>query len=74
MITLCTSIHDDVFSIFETNIRWIAGYLSAYELSGQNYPILVQKSQELTNKMAYAFVGVRHRIQFRYLIIIFLIF
>lgn len=50
--------HSTYHSVFETTIRYVAGFLSAYELSGQQYPILVEKAKEVADKMAYAWVGV----------------
>ncbi|KAE9383422.1 seven-hairpin glycosidase [Gymnopus androsaceus JB14] len=40
--------------LFETTIRYVGGMLSAYELTGKKYPILVQQSQTLVDKMAFA--------------------
>lgn len=48
---------DDV-SVFETTIRYLGGYLSAYELSGAKYPVLLEKAKEVADKMAYAWTGV----------------
>jgi mannosyl-oligosaccharide alpha-1,2-mannosidase len=45
-------------SLFETTIRYVGGFLSAYELSGEKYPVLVEKAQDLADQMAYAWVGV----------------
>ncbi|KAG2363458.1 glycoside hydrolase family 47 protein [Suillus spraguei] len=47
----------DTVSLFETTIRYVGGFLSAYELSGEKYPILVEKAQDLADQMAYAWVG-----------------
>lgn len=44
--------------MFETTIRYLGGILSAYELSGEKYPILVQKAKELGDKLAFAWIGV----------------
>ncbi|KDQ31758.1 glycoside hydrolase family 47 protein [Pleurotus ostreatus PC15] len=44
-------------SLFETTIRYLGGLLSAYELSGQKFPILLQKAKEVADKMAFAWVG-----------------
>ncbi|KAG1761136.1 glycoside hydrolase [Suillus occidentalis] len=44
----------DTVSLFETTIRYIGGFLSAYELSGEKYPVLVEKAQDLADLMAYA--------------------
>ncbi|KAG6811841.1 hypothetical protein H0H92_005572 [Tricholoma furcatifolium] len=45
------------YSVFETTIRYLAGMLSAYELSNYTHPALLQKATQLTDKMAYAWVG-----------------
>lgn len=47
-------------SVFESSIRYIGGLLSAYELSGFAYPVLVEKSKQLADKLVYAWVGVKH--------------
>ncbi|KAG2134864.1 glycoside hydrolase family 47 protein [Suillus clintonianus] len=47
----------DTVSLFETTIRYVGGFLSAYELSGGMYPVLVEKAQDLADQMAYAWVG-----------------
>ncbi|KAJ7486234.1 glycoside hydrolase family 47 protein [Mycena galericulata] len=44
-------------SVFETTIRWVGGLISAYELSGFKYPILVEKAKEVADKLAFAWVG-----------------
>ena len=41
-------------SVFETTIRYLGGLLSAYELSGQKYPILVEKAKQVADKMSLA--------------------
>ena len=41
-------------SVFETSIRYLGGLLSAFELSGQKHPILVQKAQQVADKMSQA--------------------
>ena len=45
-------------SLFETTIRYVGGFISAYELSGETYPVLVEKAQDLVDQMAYAWVEV----------------
>jgi len=47
----------DLVSVFETTIRFVGGLLSAYELSGEQLPILVTKAQQVADKMAFAWVG-----------------
>ncbi|OJA21379.1 hypothetical protein AZE42_09397 [Rhizopogon vesiculosus] len=44
-------------SLFETTIRYVGGFISAYELSGEKYPVLIQKAQDLADQMVYAWVG-----------------
>ncbi|KAJ7652125.1 glycoside hydrolase family 47 protein [Mycena polygramma] len=44
-------------SVFETTIRWVGGLVSAYELSGEKFPILIEKAKECADKLAFAFVG-----------------
>ncbi|KAK7042566.1 alpha-1,2-mannosidase [Favolaschia claudopus] len=44
-------------SVFETTIRYLGGLLSAYELSDEKFPVLVQKAKEVADKMAFAWVG-----------------
>ncbi|KII87574.1 glycoside hydrolase family 47 protein [Plicaturopsis crispa FD-325 SS-3] len=46
---------DDTVSVFETSIRYVGGYLAAYELSGQAYPILVEKAKQVADKLFYGF-------------------
>ncbi|KAL0959971.1 hypothetical protein HGRIS_011633 [Hohenbuehelia grisea] len=47
----------DTVSVFETTIRYLGGLLSAYELSGKKFPVLVEKAKEVGDKMAFAWVG-----------------
>ncbi|KAK7048688.1 alpha-1,2-mannosidase [Favolaschia claudopus] len=44
-------------SVFETTIRFVGGLLSAFELSGQQHPILVAKAKQVADKMAFAWIG-----------------
>ncbi|KAI5118171.1 hypothetical protein M0805_005793 [Coniferiporia weirii] len=48
---------DETVSVFETSIRYVGGMLSAYQLSGSKYEILVEKAKEVADKMAFAWVG-----------------
>ncbi|KAG5635267.1 hypothetical protein H0H81_011892 [Sphagnurus paluster] len=48
---------DDTVSVFETTIRYLGGLLSAYELSDQKYPALLQKAKEVADKMSHAWIG-----------------
>ncbi|KAF8348776.1 glycoside hydrolase family 47 protein [Amanita rubescens] len=45
---------DETISVFETTIRWVGGLLSAYELTGYQYPILLEKAQQIGDKLVYA--------------------
>ncbi|KIL63151.1 glycoside hydrolase family 47 protein [Amanita muscaria Koide BX008] len=47
----------DSVSVFESTIRYVGGLLSAYELTGKQHQVLVQKAQQLADKLAYAWVG-----------------
>ncbi|KAJ7033729.1 glycoside hydrolase family 47 protein [Mycena alexandri] len=47
----------DTVSLFETTIRYVGGLLSSYELSGEQFPILVTKAQQVADKMAFAWTG-----------------
>jgi len=42
-------------SVFESTIRYVGGLLSAYQLNGNQPQVLVDKAQQLTNKLAFAF-------------------
>ncbi|KAG7090200.1 hypothetical protein E1B28_011804 [Marasmius oreades] len=44
----------DTVSVFETTIRYLGGLLSAYELSGQNHGVLLDKAKQVADKMAFA--------------------
>ncbi|KAK0216656.1 glycoside hydrolase family 47 protein [Armillaria nabsnona] len=44
-------------SVFETTIRYLGGLLSAYELRGNRDDSLLQKAQEIADKLAFAWVG-----------------
>lgn len=46
------------FSIFETTIRYLGGLLSAYELSDQQFPVLLEKAKEVGDKLTFGWVGV----------------
>lgn len=42
-------------NVFETTIRYLGGLLSAYDLSGSEYPMLLQKATELGDMLYKAF-------------------
>ena len=37
----------DIINVFETTIRYLGGFLGAYDLSDGKYPILLEKAKEL---------------------------
>ncbi|KAL4266836.1 glycosyl hydrolase 47 family protein [Pleurotus pulmonarius] len=39
------------------SIRYLGGLLSAYEPSGQKFPVLLQKAKEVADNMAFTWVG-----------------
>lgn len=45
----------DTLNLFETTIRYLGGLLGAYDLSDANYPILLEKAEELGNMLFCAF-------------------
>ena len=45
-------------SVFETTIRYVAGLLSSFEMSGSKHQILVEKAQQVADKMAFAWIDV----------------
>lgn len=42
-------------NVFETTIRYLGGFLGAYDLSGGNYPVLLNKAKEVGNLLYGAF-------------------
>jgi len=42
-------------NVFETTIRYLGGFLSAYDLSEGKYPILIQKATEMGDMLYKAF-------------------
>ncbi|KAG2156713.1 glycoside hydrolase family 47 protein [Suillus bovinus] len=57
----------DTVSLFETTIRYVGGFISAYELSGEQYPVLVEKAQDLADQMTYAWVSQNQSIPYGYM-------
>ena len=45
----------DEINVFETTIRYLGGLLSAYDLSQQQYPVLLEKAVELGDMLYVAF-------------------
>ncbi|EEB92536.1 hypothetical protein MPER_08939 [Moniliophthora perniciosa FA553] len=58
---------NDTVSVFETTIRYLGGLLSAYELSGQKHPVLVEKAKEVADKMLFAWQSPDQKIPFGFL-------
>ena len=50
-----TTTNADEVNIFETTVRYVGGLLSAYDLSGGQYPILLEKAVELGDMLYAAF-------------------
>jgi len=46
---------ENIVNVFETNIRYLGGILSAYDLSEHKYPILLMKAVELADILYMAF-------------------
>ncbi|CAD6449023.1 c7d7560b-c2b7-4912-afd1-c7cd5cdc403c [Sclerotinia trifoliorum] len=47
-------------NVFETTIRYLGGFLSAYELSGEKYPVLLQKATEMGEMLYKSFDTPNH--------------
>ncbi|KAI1262152.1 glycoside hydrolase [Xylariaceae sp. FL1019] len=47
-------------NVFETTIRYLGGFLAAYELSDQQYPTLLNKSTEIASLLMTAFDTPNH--------------
>ncbi|KAL9002870.1 MAG: hypothetical protein Q9188_004225 [Gyalolechia gomerana] len=45
----------DQLNVFETTIRYLGGFLGAYDLSGGKYPVLLNKAKEVGNLLYGAF-------------------
>ncbi|KAK4986897.1 hypothetical protein LTR50_005028 [Elasticomyces elasticus] len=45
----------DTVNVFETTIRYLGGFLSAYDISGGKYPALLEKAVELGEMLYVAF-------------------
>ncbi|KAL0567695.1 hypothetical protein V5O48_014298 [Marasmius crinis-equi] len=54
----------DPVSVFETTIRYLGGLLSAYELSGKQHPVLVEKAKQVADKMAFAWQKPNQKVPF----------
>jgi mannosyl-oligosaccharide alpha-1,2-mannosidase len=48
-----TSADAESINIFETTIRYLGGFLAAYDVSGGRYPVLLEKAREV-GEMLYA--------------------
>ena len=49
------STSEKMLNIFETTIRYLGGFLGAYDLSGGRYPVLLQKATEVGDLLYCAF-------------------
>ncbi|KAI5822730.1 glycoside hydrolase family 47 protein [Schizophyllum commune Tattone D] len=47
---------DDTVSIFESSIRYVAGMLSAYQMSGEQDDVLVEKAKQLADKLILGWI------------------
>ncbi|KAJ7069697.1 glycoside hydrolase family 47 protein [Mycena amicta] len=56
-VNFTTSPAPGTVSVFETTIRWVGGMISAYQLSGEQHPILIEKTKEVADKLSKAWVG-----------------
>ena len=49
------STSENMLNIFETTIRYLGGFLGAYDLTGGRYPVLLQKATEVGDLLYCAF-------------------
>ena len=49
------STSENMLNIFETTIRYLGGFLGAYDLTGGTYPVLLQKATEVGDLLYCAF-------------------
>ena len=47
------------YSVFESTIRYLGGLISAYELSGKQHQFLIQKAQQLADRLSLGWSQVR---------------
>ncbi|KZS96315.1 glycoside hydrolase family 47 protein [Sistotremastrum niveocremeum HHB9708] len=52
-----SNVPSETVSVFETTIRFVGGFLSAYQLNGEQDKILLEKAQQVADKLAFAWVG-----------------
>ncbi|KAI9728548.1 MAG: hypothetical protein M1834_007687 [Cirrosporium novae-zelandiae] len=50
-----TKSEEEIINVFETNIRYLGGFLSAYDLSEGKYPVLLDKAVEVGDMLYAAF-------------------
>jgi mannosyl-oligosaccharide alpha-1,2-mannosidase len=50
-----TTTETDKINVFETTIRYLGGFLAAYDVSGQKYPLLLTKAVEVGNLLMSCF-------------------
>ena len=46
---------EEFLNVFETTIRYLGGFLGAYDLTGSSYPVLLQKATEVGDLLYCAF-------------------
>ncbi len=46
---------EELLNVFETTIRYLGGFLGAYDLTGGSYPVLLQKATEVGDLLYCAF-------------------
>ena len=55
-----TTTETDMLNVFETTIRYLGGFLGAYDISGGQYPVLLEKAAELGEILYCAFDTPNH--------------
>jgi mannosyl-oligosaccharide alpha-1,2-mannosidase len=50
-----TTTEDEEINVFETTVRYLGGLLGAYDVSGGNYPVLLEKAVEVGDFLYAAF-------------------
>lgn len=50
-----TTTETDQINVFETTIRYLGGFLAAYDISGHKYPILLTKATEVGEMLMSCF-------------------
>lgn len=50
-----TTTEADIINVFETTIRYLGGFLAAYDISGNKYPVLLDKAVEVGDLLMSCF-------------------